>query len=271
MADDIKMPVSLNMLIKRKYDDLTFSERKVADLVMSIGENILDYNIARLATESKVSEPTVIRFCRSIGLSGIKDLKKAAVYGNTIEAISATSRKIQQLNSKDQLVPFVIDNLTTILNETKSLIDEQSLSKAIELISNAPYVKIVSYGGSFIVARHIHHYLRIAGMHVDLFRDYEDFYPSLREQYNQGDVVIAISYSGNSNIVLDVVQDAKNKGAQIISISAWGESKLNNIADVSLYSYYNGSGIVPGVHVFERISQMAIADMLIAGIYSLNG
>ena len=76
MAVDVKMPVSLNMRIMRKYDDLTPGEKKVADVVMLIGENIMDYNIASLAAESKVSEPTVVRFCRNIGIKGIKELKK---------------------------------------------------------------------------------------------------------------------------------------------------------------------------------------------------
>lgn len=267
MVVDAKLPVSLNMRIKRKYDDLTSSEKKVADVVMLIGENIMDHTIASLAIESKVSEPTVVRFCRSIGINGIKELKKAALQNTLVEAASTTSKDISQINSKDQLVPFVIDNLTNILNESKKIIHEPSLHKAIELLANATYIKIVGFGGSSIVARHIHHYMRMAGMHVDLFRNYEDFYPALREQYNPGDVVLAISYSGNSNIVLDLVEDAKNKGAHIISITSWGECKLNSLSDVSLHCYYNGDGIIPGVHTFERISQLAIADMLIAGLY----
>lgn len=268
MAVDVKMPVSLNMRIMRKYDDLTPGEKKVADVVMLIGENIMDYNIASLAAESKVSEPTVVRFCRNIGIKGIKELKKAAMQSLYVETSPSTSINKELSNSDEKLVPYVIDNLITILNETKKLVNEDSLKDAIELLNNATYIKIVGYGGSSIVARHIHHYLRMAGMHVDLFRNYEDFYPSLHEKYNEHDVIIAISYSGNSNIALDLVRDAKNKGAHVISITSWGECKLNSLADVTLNSYYNGNGIIPGIHVYERISQMAIADMLIAGLYN---
>jgi RpiR family carbohydrate utilization transcriptional regulator len=265
---DENLPVSLNMRIMRKYDDLTASEKKVADAVLMLGENIIDHNIASLAIESRVSEPTVVRFCRSIGLGGIKELKKAALQSTIAESPpTSSSMDLNKLETDEQLIPFVIDNLTFILNETKKLIREDSLQKAIELLSNTTYVKIVGYGGSFIVARHIHHYLRMAGMHVDLFRNQEDYYPTMREQYNNSDVIIAISYSGNSNIVLDLVRDAKAKGAKVIGITSWGECKLNSLADVALHSYYNGDGILPGIHAFERLSQMAIADMLIAGLY----
>ena len=58
---DENLPVSLNMRIMRKYDDLTASEKKVADAVLMLGENIIDHNIASLAIESSVSETTVVR------------------------------------------------------------------------------------------------------------------------------------------------------------------------------------------------------------------
>ena len=136
------------MRIMRKYDDLTASEKKVADAVLMLGENIIDHNIASLAIESRVSEPTVVRFCRSIGLGGIKELKKAALQSTIAESPpTSSSMDLNKLETDEQLIPFVIDNLTFILNETKKLIREDSLQKAIELLSNTTYVKIVGYGG----------------------------------------------------------------------------------------------------------------------------
>jgi len=267
---DVDLPVSLNLRIMRKYDDLTSAEKKVADVVLNLGDSIIEHNIKSLAEESKVSEPTVVRFCRSIGLSGIKELKKAAMQSTVAENPAPPSSHISTLESKDQLVAFVLDNMTYILGETKKIVNEESLFKAIDLINKASFIKILGYGGSSIVARHIHHYLRMAGKHVELLRSQEDYYPSLREQYDKSDVVLAISYSGNTEVILDLVRDAKAKGARIISITSWGECKLNSLADVSLQSYFYGDGIIPGVHAFERISQLAIANMLITGLYKLN-
>jgi hypothetical protein len=55
------------------------SERKVGEFVLARPTIAAELTIADLAAEVGVSEPTVIRFCRAIGLKGFQDLKRKAL------------------------------------------------------------------------------------------------------------------------------------------------------------------------------------------------
>ena len=61
--------------IKAVLDTLSKSERKVADLVLAQPNLVANAPIAQIAELSDVSQPTVIRFCRSLNCSGLQDFK----------------------------------------------------------------------------------------------------------------------------------------------------------------------------------------------------
>ncbi|WP_270934278.1 MurR/RpiR family transcriptional regulator, partial [Falsiroseomonas oryzae] len=60
-------------------DRLTPAERKVAELVAADPAAVTGATVASLARAAGVSEPTVIRFCRALGLEGFADLRLALV------------------------------------------------------------------------------------------------------------------------------------------------------------------------------------------------
>ena len=54
---------------------LSPSERRVSDYVLSEPERVVRMSIATLAETVGVSQPTVLRFVRAVGLSGYPELK----------------------------------------------------------------------------------------------------------------------------------------------------------------------------------------------------
>ena len=61
--------------IKDSYAELRPAERRVADIVLSDVAFAVDASNAEIARRADVSEPTVTRFCRSIGCEGVRDFK----------------------------------------------------------------------------------------------------------------------------------------------------------------------------------------------------
>ena len=51
---------------------------------------------------------------------------------------------------------------------------------------------------------------------------------------SKGDVLLAISTSGNSQNILDAVAKAHKKGMKVISLTSLGESKLSPLSDVAI-------------------------------------
>lgn len=51
---------------------------------------------------------------------------------------------------------------------------------------------------------------------------------------SKGDVLLAISTSGNSQNILDAVAKAQKKGMKVISLTSLGENKLSPLSDVAI-------------------------------------
>lgn len=62
----------MNMLekIQSRLENLSKSERKVAEVILATPAQAIHSSIAALALEAGVSEPTVNRFCRSLETRG---------------------------------------------------------------------------------------------------------------------------------------------------------------------------------------------------------
>lgn len=77
----------------------------------------------------------------------------------------------------------------------------------------------------------------------------EMFTEQLTNLINKGDVVIALSASGNSKNILNAVKYAKEKGAITIAFTGFGGGKLKNLTDECLISDSNEFGPVEDSHL----------------------
>lgn len=82
----------------------------------------------------------------------------------------------------------------------------------------------------------------------------EVFRYQLTDRLEPGDLVIAISGSGNSKNVLHAVEYAKSQGNQIIGITGFDGGKLRQLADVSLHVPVQSMQITEDVHmIFDHL------------------
>lgn len=85
-----------------------------------------------------------------------------------------------------------------------------------------------------------------------------------------GDVVLAISGSGNSKNVLNAVEYAKSQGSKVIGLTGFGGGKLKELSDVSLHVPVNSMQITEDIHmVFDHL-MMSIFYRSLAGIEHLK-
>lgn len=259
-------PELLRLRILQKYDGLSAAERRVADTALQRGEGLLDYTISELARESGVSQPTVVRFCNSVGYRGIKDLRRAAVRSQS-DARSPLGRlALGDVDSEDKLVSFVLQQMREVLSETRETLDVRRLKEAVAKLQVARSIKVAGLGGSAIAARHAQHYFRRIGIPCSVLSVYEPQDIAL-ERYEEGDVLLAISQSGSNPLVIEIVSDAKRKGAAVIAITSLRESRLQELADVALQTPYGGQEMVEGHHAVERTAQLAVVNMLYSGLH----
>jgi hypothetical protein len=68
-------PLGLLAQLEAARNNLSRSEARVADYILNAPQSVLELSIEALSTAAGVSEPTVARFCKSVGFSGWKDFK----------------------------------------------------------------------------------------------------------------------------------------------------------------------------------------------------
>ena len=78
--------------IRTQLDSLSKSERKVALAVLEAPSATVSQNITALAKNAQVSEPTVVRFCRTLGYDGWHEFKLKLAQGLALALPSANEQ-----------------------------------------------------------------------------------------------------------------------------------------------------------------------------------
>lgn len=82
----------------------------------------------------------------------------------------------------------------------------------------------------------------------------EVFRFQLRGVMEPGDILVAISGSGNSKNVLNAVEYARGLGCQVIGLTGYSGGKLRELADISLHVPVNSMQITEDVHmIFDHL------------------
>jgi D-sedoheptulose 7-phosphate isomerase len=167
----------------------------------------------------------------------------------------------------------VVDQYAARYTQGLKAVSTENLQKAIELIlactSRRGMIWVVGNGGSSAIADHLccdwtkgthhaqHPTIRSASLSSNvalLTALANDF--SFREAYatqvkfyaQTGDLLIAISSSGNSDNIIAAVTEARSRGVPVIGLSGFSGGRLREMADVSLHVPVNNYGLVEDVH-----------------------
>lgn len=98
----------------------------------------------------------------------------------------------------------------------------------------------------------------------------EVFRYQLTDRIEPGDLVIAISGSGNSKNVINAVEYAKSCGNKIIGITGYDGGKLRRMCDVSLHVPVNSMQISEDVHMIFDHLMMSMFYKHLCGINHLH-
>ncbi len=66
---------------------------------------------------------------------------------------------------------------------------------------------------------------------------------------NEGDVLVAISTSGNSKNVIKAIEEAKNMGITVVSFTGDNKSKMNTLSDVCICAPSNETNHIQEMHI----------------------
>ena len=227
------------MLLTEQLNETHFSrsEREVISFIEEEKEKIEDYSITYIAKKTYTSPSTLVRIAKKLGYSGWNDFKKD--YLEEIHYLNSHFNDIDANTPFDEDESFMniaykIGQLhRESIEDTLSLINIESLEKAIQLLLKAKRIHIMAITNLIYAAEELVFKFRRIGVDA---RTYTDQY-LLAEAYMipKEDCCIFISYSGQTEPLLETAQILKNKGVPLIAITSIGDNTLSHLSNTSLY------------------------------------
>lgn len=167
---------------------------KIAKYIIENIEDLEDCSVSQLAKSCYVSNSSISRFCRDIGMSDFNALKnQIAKFGISQE----TTKGKYEFQSYDPHQPAksyitsVIDNLKLVIPS----IDEQAIQKLVKDISQYKNVAAFGYRQSENVALNLQYDLQTNGKHIFTCIKFTEQAEYI-EQANQDDLIIIFSDTG---------------------------------------------------------------------------
>ena len=253
--------------ITEKYADLRKSEVKVAESVLQKADEVIHFSVSQLAEQAKVSDPTVIRFCRALGFKGFQDFK-IHLAQSIIPPVRTIHESMNEQEEAPELVRKVFAANQDAIQSTLSTLDFATVQKAIEDLSHADKIIFHGLAGSAAVAMDAHHKFFRIGIPCEW---YSDTHMAIMAgaMMKPGQVFVAISHSGSTHDVIESVQAAKNAGATTIGIVSYAKSPLSKVVTHTLLvgSSETGFRFEP---MASRIAQLCVIDVLSVGVSLLR-
>ncbi|NHZ98197.1 glucokinase [Massilia sp. CCM 8734] len=248
--------------VQHLQHELSPAEQRVATLVLEHPRKVLGEPIAEIARLADVSQPTVIRFCRSLGFLGLADFKLKFASSLT-GTIPVRHSQVRVSDSTHDLSAKVIDNTVSAILKFRDQLDVVSIDRAIALLRKANRVEFYAMGNSRVVALDGQHKFFRFRIPTSSYGD-SHLFTLAAELLKPGDVVIAISTSGQLPELLAAVDAARATGADVIAITS-SKSALAKRATICL-AVDHSEDSTSFLSMISRVLQLLLIDILSVGI-----
>jgi DNA-binding MurR/RpiR family transcriptional regulator len=251
---------------------LSPAEQRVARLVVADPAEAARRTITDLANAAETSEATVIRFCRSVGMDGYPQLR--------IRLAAEAARRVDPPDARvvggdippgadlGQIIATIAFNDARAVEETAEQLDPAVCERIVDAISSAARVDIYGAGASGFVASDFQQKLHRIGRVAFYWPDVHAALTSAA-LLGRGDVAIGISHTGTTIEVVDVLEQARSRGATTVALTNFPRSPITEMADHVLTTAARETTYRSGA-MASRLAQLTVVDVLFVGVAARN-
>ena len=196
---------------------LSPSEQRVGRWILEHPKETANITLARLARECETSEPTVVRFCRHVGLGGFRELAIRLT-----EALSSPTtyvhRDVSPNDSTSDAVIKVMDASIQSLIEMRSQLSSMPIDETVIAMKSARQIAFAGLGASGHVASDACHKFFRLGIPCSSLSDIPMIL-QFAAITQPDDVLVLLSHTGRWQDFARAAKLAKNRGATVIALT----------------------------------------------------
>ncbi|MEG0367033.1 MAG: MurR/RpiR family transcriptional regulator [Coprobacillus sp.] len=250
---------SIRLIIKSIYRDLSKKEKSIADFILENPKKVSRSTINEISNELSIADSTFFQFTRKLGYNGFRDFRNDLLT-EEFDAEISVHENISHDDNALTMAKKAFESSIHALEDTKNLLDLDSLNKAANIILNTNNLVFFGIGGSNIIASDAYHkFLRspVRCQHA------EDFHIQLMQAslLTKDDCAFLISHTGLTKEAIQIAEVVKKNGTRLIVVTSFPLSPLAKMADVVFISSSEETGY-RSESLSSRISQLSITDAL---------
>lgn len=262
---DDALPITIR--IRGVLGQLQPAVRKVGEFIVENPSRAAAMTISALASETGVSEATVVRLAREVGVAGHADLRlQLASEVGSRSKVDAAFEGSTDVSPDDDLRSAVekiayIDQRSVV--DTLRGLSLESVAQVVDAMEEADRIFIFGVGASGLVAQDLAQKLQRVGKPAIAYFDAHTALVAAAV-VNQDCLAIGVSNSGATTDTLDIMREAHRRGATTVAITNAPRSKLARLVDYVLVTAAMESRFRAG-STGSRLAQLALVDCLYVG------
>lgn len=253
--------------INEDFTNMKPAQQRIAKYIMENTYDIAGMSIGELATKCNSSKTTIVRFCRELGFKGYRDFNielSANIFTEQQNKLQYSD--IHPEDSIESIANNVYKNNIKSIENTMKVLEIEQIKLAVDAIVKSNRLDFYGVGSSGIVAVDAQYkFLRI---HKTCFGITDPHLQILAaSNLSKEDVTVFISYSGETQDMVETLKVAKQSGAITIGIVKYGESIIGDMVDIKLAITSSEKTVRSGA-MSSRIAQLNIIDILYTSVAS---
>jgi DNA-binding MurR/RpiR family transcriptional regulator len=244
--------------IEQRREQLSPTERHVAEVVLRSPEAVAFGTVARVADAAGTSGASVVRLANRLGYGGFSELQ-AAVQAEIGQQLRPAAERIRGEHGSDVVSRTrraEVDNV----HRTLSAVDPEAFARAIDLLAERPRVLVVAGEAEAGVGAMLTSSLDLVREGVEQVGGSDVAVARRMAACGPDTVVVAIDLRRYERWVVDHVGRAVAAGATALAVTDSPLSPLARLAEVSFAVAAEGAGVFD-----SHVGTLALVNALVTG------
>ncbi len=242
MADKnggVLSPVELSQVVAENYNNLTKSERRIADYLIKNRDEAAFLSAAEIAKRLDLSEATMVRFARSLDFESYPAFRIVLqdAFRRRVTHSSRLRSRLNELRDTGDMFERLVASEIEYLTQALETVDRSELNRAVELLRTHQRVFVFGMGPSVSLVDLLEMRLTRSARHVIPLKTSgrETLEPLLL--MDGDDLLIAIGFNNLTPNLQLVLEHANKVKAPVILITDTLEPMVSDQVDVFLTAH----------------------------------